>query len=163
MTSLKGYVYLFKAENGLFKIGCSINPDVRVQIFSIAPVAVKLFRKIRTNNMRLAECLLHRRFQKKRVRDEWFSLNEADLASLNGNLIKELLTKEMDRIAAVQAKRSSQKVEISQDDGSQIKLSLFVPTSLFEKLCAASKRKRLHWKDQLIVILQKKYPNATSH
>lgn len=73
------YIYLMFDENtGLFKIGRSLNPEYRERTLqSQAPKILKLFTSCLTYGAKEKE--LHRHFANKRVRGEWFSLNENDI------------------------------------------------------------------------------------
>jgi hypothetical protein len=78
-SSIATYIYLIKCHNtGLYKIGRSINPGYRektlmgqnptIQTVFISPVTDPKNEKV-----------LHRKFKEKRVRGEWFSLNDSDI------------------------------------------------------------------------------------
>jgi hypothetical protein len=81
--SPRGYVYLIEGDEGCFKIGKSRNPDARVlQLGTGFSGDLGLVHQIQTDDMRWLESLLHRKFAGQRVRGEWFSLSENDLARL---------------------------------------------------------------------------------
>lgn len=75
-----GFVYLFRCENGLTKIGKSADPARRIKNLSGYPVSVHPVHAIATDDMSWLEALLHRRFRDNRVRGEWFALGEEDVA-----------------------------------------------------------------------------------
>lgn len=73
------FVYLFRAQNGLYKIGISNNPAKRLASLATGPVAIELAWSRRFENAKSAERDLHIRFSDKRVRGEWFALEPADV------------------------------------------------------------------------------------
>ena len=80
--STSGYVYVFEAENRLYKIGKSFDPNQRVARFNSLPVAVTLIHQIESTDAGWLERKLHRQFAAKRVRGEWFALTAEDVAEL---------------------------------------------------------------------------------
>jgi hypothetical protein len=82
-----GCVYLIGSrEHGWYKIGYSIHevPHKRVKaIADLLPFSVELldFRKV--SNYSLVENLIHRHFQSRHVRGEWFRLTDSDLTEFN--------------------------------------------------------------------------------
>ncbi len=76
-----GWVYIFRAENGLFKIGkTSKNPKGRLaSIGKISPVPINLLHKIKTNNITWLESSLHSKYASKRIHGEWFKLEEKNI------------------------------------------------------------------------------------
>lgn len=72
------YVYLMKnTRNGLVKIGISSNPKYReATLQSEEPEIEMLFSAPGSESI---EGCLHRKFQRKRVRGEWFKLDESEL------------------------------------------------------------------------------------
>jgi DNA-binding XRE family transcriptional regulator len=77
-----GFVYVFEAENHLYKVGKSFDPKQRVARFNTLPVAVTLVHQIESSDAAWLERRLHRRFELKRVRGEWFALTADDVAEL---------------------------------------------------------------------------------
>jgi hypothetical protein len=77
-----GFVYLFRAENGLYKIGRSECPLRRLSEFAAFPVLVEFVHQIRTDDMGWLEARLHRKYAGQRVRGEWFALSVTDVAGL---------------------------------------------------------------------------------
>jgi len=76
----RGYVYLLRADNGLYKIGKTNYLDRRITDLSIKlPYKLDLIHSIESENMDALEQSLHERFADKRVRDEWFALNAEDV------------------------------------------------------------------------------------
>ena len=74
-----GHIYLLKA-NGLHKIGRSKDVDRRMgQIQPKLPYASELVLSAKVADAAAAERMLHERFADRRVRGEWFSLNDIDL------------------------------------------------------------------------------------
>jgi hypothetical protein len=75
-----GTVYLIKAESGEYKIGYTVDLISRLRTFSTAmPRPLTLVHFIQTNDMAALERSLHVRFAGKRVRGEWFELDEDDV------------------------------------------------------------------------------------
>lgn len=72
-------VYLFRAENGLYKIGISHDPVSRLAAMGTGPVAIELVWCHQFENADSIERALHNLFSNKRVRGEWFALEAAHL------------------------------------------------------------------------------------
>lgn len=85
----QGYVYLIRSASGHYKIGHSQNPNGRVAALS-TPFDLELIHVMPSNDPRWGESMLHRHFASKRVRGEWFMLDQQDVASI-------LATKRCDR------------------------------------------------------------------
>lgn len=84
IKSNPGYVYILKADNGLYKIGMSSNPKGRIKaIRTASPVKVVLYRLFYSSNMADAEAMLHLMFEDFRVCGEWFNLSNVELEILN--------------------------------------------------------------------------------
>ena len=81
MNDEGGYVYLILASNGLFKIGSSKIPQQRFgAIRSACPLHVELFAISFFGDYYVdVESIFHEQFKHKRIRGEWFSLDEDDL------------------------------------------------------------------------------------
>lgn len=79
---LDGYVYLLKELNGTsYKIGKTANPKSRRRTFGVKlPFAVDYVHTIETDDMHQLEKLLHQRFASKRIRGEFFELDDKDVA-----------------------------------------------------------------------------------
>lgn len=76
----KGFVYLIRAENGLYKIGKAKNVSTRLQPFSVHfPMKWDLVHSFRSNNYSDAEKNLHGVYAEKRDIGEWFKLSEEDV------------------------------------------------------------------------------------
>lgn len=73
------YVYLFKDEStGFYKIGSSRNPKYREKtLMCERPTITSIFVSRITLVQKERE--LHKLFKKKRVRGEWFNLDETDI------------------------------------------------------------------------------------
>lgn len=79
----QGYVYLIKAENGLYKIGRSNDPANRRKTFGIKlPFKVDFEAIILRDDMVAAECELHERFKHRRVDGEWFDLSNEEVEQI---------------------------------------------------------------------------------
>lgn len=75
-----GFIYLAKAENGLYKIG--LTSDLKTRIRAIQNgnlLKVELVHTITTKDMLRAEKTLHARFAKQRSKREWFALTLQDV------------------------------------------------------------------------------------
>jgi len=68
-----------ESANGLYKIGISFDPMARQRSLATGPVSVELLWARPMENVEQVEKEIHRRFQAKRVKGEWFELNEADV------------------------------------------------------------------------------------
>lgn len=73
-----GYVYVVKLDKH-YKIGISKSPETRLKEFTLLPYELEhiLIAKIKGYEVREKE--LHEHFADKRVRGEWFELNEEDI------------------------------------------------------------------------------------
>ena len=75
-----GFVYLLRADNGLYKIGVSIDPSKRLKgLRTGSPDKLVLIHTIKTDSAYGAERAFHKRYEHKRVRAEWFALDEKDV------------------------------------------------------------------------------------
>ena len=83
----RGWIYLFSAERGQFKIGQSIDPQSRIKSFSTLPFNVKLIHQIAATDVNLAESAMHSLFSNKRTTGEWFKLSDQDVKWLKNLLI----------------------------------------------------------------------------
>ncbi len=79
-----GYVYLLKAENGLYKIGRSKTPDVRIRDITkaVAPFDIQIIHTAYYPDCYRAESDLHKLFREKRRRGEWFELSDEEVMAL---------------------------------------------------------------------------------
>lgn len=79
---LKDYVYLIYCE-GFYKIGISGNLKSRMsQINSSTPFNIEFITAKKFKDAKSIETQLHHLFEDKRVKGEWFSLNEDELKIL---------------------------------------------------------------------------------
>ena len=77
-----GFVYIFKGAD-YYKIGYSNRPPRRmIDISPKLPFSLRLICSIETNNAIALEAKLHQQFADKRLRGEWFSLNECDISAI---------------------------------------------------------------------------------
>ena len=75
-----GYVYLVKSSTGFYKIGRSRDPKSRIGTMHVAlPFEIEIEHLIECEDYTEAEILLHNEFAKKRIRGEWFALDESDV------------------------------------------------------------------------------------
>lgn len=73
-----GYVYLVKLDKH-YKIGISISPESRLQEFTLLPYPLQDICIENVKNYKQVEKELHKIYAKKRVRGEWFSLDDKDI------------------------------------------------------------------------------------
>lgn len=73
-----GYVYLMRAENGLYKIGRAINIKVRLDSLNREiPIKVEVLHYFKCKDYAACEAKLHEEHKQHRVKYEWFSLPES--------------------------------------------------------------------------------------
>lgn len=76
-----GYVYMLRADNGLYKIGKTKQLDKRIYICGVKlPYKVELIASYFTPDMTAGELHWHDHFAAKRVNGEWFRLDDSDVA-----------------------------------------------------------------------------------
>jgi Meiotically up-regulated gene 113 len=79
-----GYVYLVRAESGEHKIGRTKDVGARVRNFmTLAPFKFTLIHSFSADDCRMAERLLHKQFSPKRIKGEWFTLNQKDVTAIS--------------------------------------------------------------------------------
>lgn len=75
-----GWVYLIRADNGVYKIGRTHNPDRRMGDFSTQlPYKLEIVHLVETDDMIAMESGLHELFKAKRLNGEWFQLESKDV------------------------------------------------------------------------------------
>jgi len=75
-----GYVYLAYSETDHYKIGKSIGPEDRIAVFDTQmPIEVSMLHSFEADDMSTAEAMLHRQFDDKQVKGEWFDLDPVDI------------------------------------------------------------------------------------
>jgi hypothetical protein len=79
MTTLRGYIYIVKTDNGLYKIGSAGNVEQRIRKM---PFRVHLIHIISTDNVYDAETNLQERYRKQRIGGEWFQLTDEQIEEL---------------------------------------------------------------------------------
>lgn len=80
-----GFVYLIKADNGLYKIGRTKNKDLRMgQLRIQLPYGFSEVLSIKTNDCVTLEKRIHIDFKDKRKQGEWFELKDSDVMALRG-------------------------------------------------------------------------------
>lgn len=80
-----GYVYLIRAENGLYKIGKAKNVTTRLQPFSVHfPMKWELVHSFKADDYSVAEAELHVAYADKRDVGEWFKLAPEDVEYISG-------------------------------------------------------------------------------
>lgn len=76
LPSPAGYVYLLKNTDGVYKIGTSRHPRNRLKTFKTElPFDVQFEHVMPSPDAKSAESIMHVRFQKARIRGEWFQLS----------------------------------------------------------------------------------------
>lgn len=79
-TTKQTYVYLFRSSDGLYKIGYSTNLRSRLSSIRCAsPYNVEMVCSIPSGKAMKLESELHSKFETKRVRREWFALDDKDV------------------------------------------------------------------------------------
>ena len=83
---VKGFVYLLKIEGkNQYKIGVTKNLNKRLkQISPKMPFELKIEHKIKHNDIYGMEDELHNKFDDKRIKGEWFKLNDNDVNYIKG-------------------------------------------------------------------------------
>jgi len=77
----QGFVYLMRNKrNGYTKIGFSNNPEFREKTLQSEEPEIKLLCKFKS--IFSEEYWLHHEFKSKRLRGEWFDLNDSDIQSI---------------------------------------------------------------------------------
>ena len=66
----------------IVKIGMSITPSIREKTLSHTIPSISLYKVVKTKNMRELENTIHKQYESKRIRGEWFKLSENELNSL---------------------------------------------------------------------------------
>jgi hypothetical protein len=76
-------VYILKASNGLCKIGQATSMYRRiVGLWTMIPDDFEVLALYPSESHAFEECALHNKFAARRVKGEWFALNEKELAEL---------------------------------------------------------------------------------
>lgn len=77
------FVYLIKAENGLIKIGKTVDIRQRFRtLYTMCPVKLELVAFLETELADELEIRLHSEFSDKRVKGEWFALSSEDVRAI---------------------------------------------------------------------------------
>lgn len=80
----KEYIYLTKSDFG-YKIGRTTRPQKRpLQVAGNMPIKLEVIVVIEVANSKEWERRLHRHFAEKRLRGEWFSLDQTDVELIKG-------------------------------------------------------------------------------
>jgi hypothetical protein len=75
-----GFVYLLKADNGLYKIGQSKVVDDRIKQLGLTlPYELSLVLTIKSEYYKDLEAAFHESLADKRIKGEWFKLNKEDI------------------------------------------------------------------------------------
>jgi hypothetical protein len=79
-----GYCYLMKDDNypNLVKIGISITPIMREKTLAHQIPTISLYKVVKTENMREIENALHKQYENKRIRGEWYKLTDEDVNNI---------------------------------------------------------------------------------
>lgn len=77
-----GYVYLWQADNGLYKIGWAKDPDARINKLGVVlPYSLEEIHRIKSDDAPVLEKRLHEIFDSQWVNGEWFDLSTEDVDS----------------------------------------------------------------------------------
>lgn len=82
-----GYVYLVKLDK-YYKVGISVTPETRLKEFTLLPYPLEEVFIVRVGNYKQVEEDLHKIFDKRRIRGEWFDLTDEDVSFI-GNYLEE--------------------------------------------------------------------------
>jgi len=83
MPPKSGYIYVLRADNGLYKIGRSVNIDGRIKrLETVLPYELEFVCAIEAEDYITTEERLHQVFADKCVKGEWFELAKADIEYL---------------------------------------------------------------------------------
>ena len=78
-----GYIYIIRSETGEYKIGLTKNlktDGARLKSFSVqSPLEIELIHNFYADDTKQAEIKLHEKYAAKRVKGEWFALNQEDI------------------------------------------------------------------------------------
>ena len=92
LDSAYGYVYLLQTEHG-YKIGKSVNPKSRIaSLRTASSFKIHVLAVIYASKMGALERALHASFASKKIRGEWYLLDEADIAYIVGLDTKTIAT-----------------------------------------------------------------------
>jgi hypothetical protein len=80
-----GYVYLIKMDSH-YKIGISKNPKRRLKAFSTMPQQLEVILTAKVNDYARIEEELHEKYKEKRVRGEWFELDDLEVKEITDYL-----------------------------------------------------------------------------
>jgi predicted GIY-YIG superfamily endonuclease len=80
----QGYVYLVRASDGAYKIGTSQHPALRMEYLQEKKpdVELTLLHLIYCADAYRAESQLHMQYSPKRIKGEWFALNDEDVKEI---------------------------------------------------------------------------------
>lgn len=85
------FVYIiYHSRSGYYKIGRSNNPEVREKTLQAEDPDLKIIRQWPCDS-KTVESFLHKKYQSKRLRGEWFVLDEIDLLSISSYMKKKTL------------------------------------------------------------------------
>jgi septal ring factor EnvC (AmiA/AmiB activator) len=77
----EGFIYILKSENGYYKIGKAKELQNRITTWQHEfPIVIDFIYSFACHNRRLVENFLHNKYSKKRLRREWYKLNDEDIA-----------------------------------------------------------------------------------
>lgn len=91
-SSTVGYVYFVSDDQGRIKIGRARDVNDRIKEYTKLPFEPEIVHTIKSNDYVLTEELFHLKFNKKRIRGEWFALSKKDIVWIKrGDYGKEIL------------------------------------------------------------------------
>jgi hypothetical protein len=80
---MRGFIYLIRAENGYVKIGITRNIDNRLKTLETAsPLQLELLKSKHVRNAPAIDRRLHKLYQDKRKRFEWFDLDDQEIKEI---------------------------------------------------------------------------------
>lgn len=83
---MKGFVYLLKIPEGIYKIGVSKNVDKRIkQLQTGNTEEITLVEKFESNYPYKVESSLHRRYNYDNIKGEWFYLTDEQVNNFLSN------------------------------------------------------------------------------
>ena len=82
-----GYVYLVRADNGLYKIGKAKDVEDRFKTFgSTCACKLELIHTVYSDKPHDLERRLHNRYAEKRSHGEWFALTDSDVKEITQSI-----------------------------------------------------------------------------
>ena len=81
------FIYLFKTENNMYKIGVAANPHKRLKgVQTGCPTLVEHVYSLKTFRALNVEAIIHEVFNKNRVMGEWFKFSSSEVQNVIGEI-----------------------------------------------------------------------------